>query len=117
MNKGQPINISQHDEALYAELNELHKLNTELLNALNAQKREAFPDLLDRRNGLSQKIENLSKQQTLQANEMSDETKALAAKVLMQDRELMIHLELEVQKLQGKYCKLQMLAQKRMTGK
>jgi hypothetical protein len=46
---------------------------------------------------------------------MPDNLKIKLERILIQDRELMIYLELEVQKLKGKYQKLNMDYQRQIT--
>ena len=111
-----PVNspsLTDKDQSLFQELHELYQLNILLLNALKEHQHHCFAELLERRSELSHRLEIMSRQYPLEESEMSDNTKIMAAKVLTQDKELMIYLEMEVQKLKGKYSRLQMLAQQK----
>lgn len=111
-----PVNGNEESEKIIIEkLHKLEKINSTILNALKNPSQNSqniiFGDLLDQRLNLSAEIETLCNASPIEELNLSDECKVIIAKVLSQDKELMIYLELEVQKLQGKYKRLQLQAQ------
>ena len=108
-------------QASFAELlSELERVNEDLLQAMKTNNREAFTNLIDRRSQISEQIQALTNGSSLNNQklvEMPDNLKIKLERILIQDRELMIYLELEVQKLKGKYQKLNMDYQRKITQK
>ncbi len=108
-------------QASFAELlSELERVNDDLLQAMKTNSREAFTNLIDRRSQISEQIQAVTNSSSLnnqKLGEMPDNLKIKLERILIQDRELMIYLELEVQKLKGKYQKLNMDYQRKITQK
>ncbi|MFN5539330.1 MAG: hypothetical protein ACK481_04635 [Candidatus Melainabacteria bacterium] len=106
-------------QASFAELlSELERVNDDLLQAMKTNNREAFTNLIDRRSQISEQIQAVTNSSSLNNQklvEMPDNLKIKLERILIQDRELMIYLELEVQKLKGKYQKLNMDYQRQIT--
>ncbi|MDJ0626606.1 MAG: hypothetical protein QNJ31_09615 [Candidatus Caenarcaniphilales bacterium] len=103
--------VNSAENQITSRLQQLEAINTKLLEALKTSKNHLFGNLLDERLTLSSEIDKLSRKMPIQNVELSDHTKAIVGKVLTQDKELMIYLEREVQKLKGKYQRLKLVGQ------
>lgn len=97
-------------EEVLKNLTELNRVNDELLSALKQNRNHLFEGLLSERLALSEKLEFMSSGLKNNSGELSLDIQNVASKVLEQDSELMIYLELKVQKLRGHYQKLNMMS-------
>jgi hypothetical protein len=100
-------NSSNAQRQFYSLLCQLEKINDRLLNAFKKHENNSVIDLIDERTSLSEQMQNLSQTHN---QELNDETKAKSMQVLSQDKELMIYLELELQKVKGKYSRATMIS-------
>lgn len=102
--------IKPDQEEVLKNLTELNRVNNELLSALKQNRNHLFEGLLSERLALSEKLESMSSALKNNTGELSLDIQNVASKVLEQDSELMIYLELKVQKLKGHYQKLNMMS-------
>jgi hypothetical protein len=91
--------------------NRLVKVNDDLLTVMKTKNTEVLSPLLDEREKLSNTLEEIVKKVNLNQIELSEDLKLLTKKIIDQDSELMIYLELELQKLRGKHKINQMKSQ------
>ncbi len=90
----------------YDLLSDLEGVNNLLLEAFKQHNNDRIFTLLNSRATLSDKIQNIGNGITV---EMDEPCKEKSARILKQDEELLIYLELEVQKLKGKYKRLSLI--------
>ncbi|MDX1919236.1 MAG: hypothetical protein SFU25_00710 [Candidatus Caenarcaniphilales bacterium] len=106
--------IEPTQEEILKNLTDLNKVNEELLSALKQNRNHLFEGLLNRRLILSEKLEAASSVFKTNTAGLSEELQQITSKVLDQDKELMIYLELKVQKLRGHYHKLNMISKNQL---
>ncbi|HEY9886479.1 MAG TPA: hypothetical protein V6C96_04385 [Vampirovibrionales bacterium] len=94
---------------LKTDLERLESLNFNLLDMLKGtQSRQELATVLDERMTLSANLQTICEQNPYPEEELPDGIKALIQQVCTQDQELMVFLELEVQKMKGKIHKMQL---------
>ncbi|MDX1919002.1 MAG: hypothetical protein SFT81_07710 [Candidatus Caenarcaniphilales bacterium] len=96
---------------LETSLTQLCDTNSKLLEALKGNNQSTFPELLDRRTALSTEIQKLCEGEDLKLQETNEGIMSKTQQVIEQDRELMIYLERQIQRLRGNYSRLIMNAQ------
>lgn len=82
---------------------ELGEINENLLQVLKKQKKDSLFELLDKRTKVSDQIQELSQKMTLKLGDFDPDFQKKASQVLSQDEELLIYLEIEIRKLQGRF--------------
>ncbi len=90
-------------QAIYLLFDKLEKVNIDLLAILQKKNKKPLISALDERTSLSEQIQIFSKQYPDFKLNNNINLQGLSQRVLKQDQELMVYLELEVHKLKGKY--------------
>ena len=89
-------------QAIYLLFDKLEKVNIDLLAILQKKNKKPLISALDERTSLSEQIQIFSKQYPDFKLNNNINLQGLSQRVLKQDQELMVYLELEVHKLKGK---------------
>jgi hypothetical protein len=90
-------------------ISELGEINDKLLLVLKKKLSYDLQLLLEGRTKLSEQIQSLSTGLNLKMGDFDQDFQVRASQVLAQDEELLIYLEHEVQKLQGRFQRRQLL--------
>ena len=77
--------------------------NLNILDSLKKRNNNTFQESLSQRNSLSDKLRDLCSQKIAEFEDLEPEVKSQSKKLLKLDQELSIFLDLEIQKLRGKY--------------
>ncbi len=84
-------------------LKSLEIANLNILDSLKKRNNNTFQESLSQRNSLSDKLRDLCSEKIAEFEDLEPEVKSQSKKLLKLDEELSIFLDLEIQKLRGKY--------------